>query len=48
MCMTRLLTLGEHWGIGEWEAKHRIEKKFLRDGHSHTHIRSILRQARAG
>lgn len=31
-----------------WDAKLRVEEKFLRDGHSDTHIMEALRQARSG
>lgn len=40
--------LGEFWGVDTWEAKMRVERKFLLDGHDNTHIMEALRQARAG
>ena len=38
--------LGALWGIDTWDAKVRIEEKYLRDGHNKTHIDDALRQAR--
>jgi hypothetical protein len=34
------------WGIDSWEAKMRIEEKYLRDAHDDTHIRAALAEAR--
>ena len=42
------VVLGDYWGIDSWDAKLRVEEKFLRDGHSDTHIMEVLRQAQAG
>jgi len=38
--------LGEFWGIDSWDAKIRVEEKFLRDAHEDTYIREALREAR--
>ncbi len=39
------VALGRFWGIDSWEAKMRIEEKYLYDSHQDTTIRSALRQA---
>ena len=38
--------LGAFWGIDTWEAKMRVEQKFLLDAHEDTYIREALQQAR--
>lgn len=40
--------LADYWGISTWDAKLRIEEKYLRDGHERTHIDEALRLARGG
>ncbi|MDG1482575.1 MAG: hypothetical protein P8R54_23490 [Myxococcota bacterium] len=39
------IALGNLWGIDSWEAKMRLEEKYLRDGHQDTFIREALREA---
>ncbi|MFT5684324.1 MAG: hypothetical protein ACI8RZ_005265 [Myxococcota bacterium] len=40
------VALAGFWGIDSWEAKMRVEEKYLRDGHSNTFIKEALRMAR--
>ena len=42
------VSLSTFWGIDSWEAKMRVEEKYLRDGHVDTHIREAIRMAGAG
>lgn len=42
------VALGTFWSIDPWEAKMRIEEKFLRDAHDDTHIKDTLAMAQAG
>ncbi len=42
------VSLSTFWGIDSWEAKMRVEEKYLRDGHVDTHIKEAIRMAGAG
>ena len=41
------VALAGFWGIDSWEAKMRVEEKYLRDAHKDTHVKEAVRMARA-
>ncbi len=40
------VALAGFWGIDSWEAKMRVEEKYLRDAHDDTYVREAIRLAR--
>ncbi len=41
------VALASFWGIDSWEAKMRVEEKYLRDAHDNSFVKEAIRMARA-
>lgn len=41
------VALASFWGVDTWDAKMRVEEKYLRDGHDDQYVRAAIREAHA-